>query len=1075
MKPGRWPAGDDEMARLVREYDWAKTPLGPIGAWPQGLKALVDLVLASETVMCLMWGERAIAVYNGAYASAIGARHPGALGRSAFETWADVRLLFEPLFERAYGAGETAAERDLRFSFAGGVPREEAWFDLTYSPVPDERGNVLGVLATLAETTDRMLAKRELVETKAMLEESERRYRAFVTASSDAVYRMGPDWAEMHRLDGRGFISDTAEPTEDWMERYIHPDDRPLVRAAIGEAVRTKGVFELEHRVVRVDGTLGWTLSRAVPVLGAGGEVLEWLGTARDATARKEAEEALREGEERQAFLLELSDALRPLSDPAEMQAEAMRVLGENLGVVRAQYWDAEPDDEHFVSEGGYAKGMERISGRILPDDFGVHVKEALTAGRTLAVADAAADVRVGEAQLAAYEAIGVRAYVGVPLVKDGRLVAALGLYRAGAHDWTNEEIALAEETAERTWAAVERARAEAALRESEARHRTLFDSVDEGVCLFERLPPRPDGRSDYRYLAMNPAMRAMFGTPDLSGRSIRDNFAGEIEAWYDDYDRVLETGRPLRFEREAAPQGLVLEMFVTRLEDGSGRRLLAVMQDVTERKRAEERLRDSEERYRTLVENVGDHAIFMLDADGFVTEWPEGAERVKGYTSEEVVGQHVSMFYAPEAIEAGDPGRELAEAAREGRAEREQWRVKKGGERIWVNEIATAVRDGAGELVGFAKIARDLTERMRAGEALRESEERNRLVVEGARDYAIFTLDPEGRIASWSPGAEAVFGWGAGEAVGRTPGFTFTAEDRERGVPEGELATARRDGSAPDVRWHARKDGSRAFIEGRTMALRRSDGGLRGFLKIGQDVTERKRAEEERARLRERELTALAEAAERERISRELHDRVAHHMGVAHQSLELHSALAKAAPDRAAEKLRLARETTRLALDQTRAISAELKRLQEEELEDGLEAAFLALAEGYVPDGVGVEVSSFGDESTIPNHVALQAYLAMREAVRNAVRHSGCSRIGIALDVRDGEIVGRVEDDGAGFDPGAVGRATPSWGVGLRSIRERAEMLGGGARIDSRPEAGTTVEVRVPLNGRQDGVREGP
>jgi hypothetical protein len=200
-----------------------------------------------------MWGERAIAVYNDAYASAIGARHPGALGRSAFETWADVRPVFEPLFERAFRAGETVAERDLRFSFSGGVPSEETYFDLTYSPVPDERGNVIGVLATLSETTDRVLAERELADTKATLEDSEARYRAFVTASSDVVYRMGPDWAEMRRLDGRGFISDTAEPTEAWMERYIHHDDRPLVGAAIDEAVRTKGIFELEHRVG------GWT------------------------------------------------------------------------------------------------------------------------------------------------------------------------------------------------------------------------------------------------------------------------------------------------------------------------------------------------------------------------------------------------------------------------------------------------------------------------------------------------------------------------------------------------------------------------------------------------------------------------------------------------------------------------------------------------------------------------------------------------------------------------------------------------------------------------------------------------
>jgi len=118
------------------------------------------------------------------------------------------------------------------------------------------------------------------------------------------------------------------------------------------------------------------------------------------------------------------------------------------------------------------------------------------------------------------------------------------------------------------------------------------------------------------------------------------------------------------------------------------------------------------------------------------------------------------------------------------------------------------------------------------------------------------------------------------------------------------------------------------------------------------------------------------------------------------------------------------------------------------------------------VPDDVEVELSSSGDESAIPNPVGVQVYLAMREAVRNAVRHSGCSRIGIMLRVRDGEVYGLVEDDGDGFNPEAVGGDTPSWGVGLRSMRERAEMLGGGLRVDSRSGAGTRVELRVPLDG---------
>jgi signal transduction histidine kinase len=281
-------------------------------------------------------------------------------------------------------------------------------------------------------------------------------------------------------------------------------------------------------------------------------------------------------------------------------------------------------------------------------------------------------------------------------------------------------------------------------------------------------------------------------------------------------------------------------------------------------------------------------------------------------------------------------------------------------------------------------------------------------------------------------------------------------------------LKQAAREGRAEREAWRVTKGGRRIWANEVVTAVRDAEGRLVGFTKISRDLTERRALEQERERARTRELTALAEAAERERISRELHDRVAHHMGVAHQSLELYAALRDTAPARAAERLDLARETTMVALDQTRALSAELKRLQDEELKGGLEAAFRALSETVVPEDIRLDVSFSGEESAIPGPVETQVYLAMREAIRNAVRHSGCSHIRVTLAVRDGEVLGLVEDDGEGFDPEAVQEATPSWGVGLRSMRERAEMLGGSLRVDSEPGAGTKVEMRAQFDGRR-------
>jgi len=152
---------------------------------------------------------------------------------------------------------------------------------------PDERA--LRLLDLLARQAADIIERAQM---EASLRESEDRFRALVTATSDVVYRMNPDWTEMRYLRGRDFVPDTEGPSRTWVQKYIHPEDQPQVMAAISQAIATKSVFELEHRILRADGSLGWILSHAVPMLNAHGEIVEWFGTAKDVTSRKEAEEA---------------------------------------------------------------------------------------------------------------------------------------------------------------------------------------------------------------------------------------------------------------------------------------------------------------------------------------------------------------------------------------------------------------------------------------------------------------------------------------------------------------------------------------------------------------------------------------------------------------------------------------------------------------------------------------------------------------------------------------------------------------------------------------------------------------
>jgi PAS domain S-box-containing protein len=254
--------------------------------------------------------------------------------------------------------------------------------------------------------------------------------------------------------------------------------------------------------------------------------------------------------------------------------------------------------------------------------------------------------------------------------------------------------------------------------------------------------------------------------------------------------------------------------------------------------------LKMSEERFRQLVEGVKDYAIFMLDPDGYILSWNEGAERIKGYTAREAIGRHFSMFYPQEKIDVRWPETELEAARKEGRFEDEGWRLRKDGSRFWANVIITALRDDDGTLIGYSKITRDLSERRDNEEALRQSEERFRLLVEGVKDYAIFMLDPDGYIMSWNEGAERIKGYTAREAIGRHFSMFYPQEKIDERWPETELEAAKKEGRFEDEGWRLRKDGSRFWANVIITALYDSTGALRGFAKVTRDMSERKRVE---------------------------------------------------------------------------------------------------------------------------------------------------------------------------------------------------------------------------------------
>ena len=257
-----------------------------------------------------------------------------------------------------------------------------------------------------------------------------------------------------------------------------------------------------------------------------------------------------------------------------------------------------------------------------------------------------------------------------------------------------------------------------------------------------------------------------------------------------------------------------------------------------------------SRERFVSFVHAVTDYAIYLLDPNGVIASWNSGAERLKGFTETEAIGSHFSRFFTPEDRAANKPATALAAAAETGRWEDEGWRVRKDGSRFWALAVLDAIREPAGRLIGYVKITRDMTERRAAQQALAESERQFRLLVASVIDYALFTLDLDGNVQSWNPGAERLKGYLPDAIIGQHFSVFYTPEAKANGDPDVALAGARTEGRFESEGWRVRQDGSRFWANAVIDAIHDEDGRLIGFTKITRDITERRALEQAKEQL---------------------------------------------------------------------------------------------------------------------------------------------------------------------------------------------------------------------------------
>jgi PAS domain S-box-containing protein len=499
----------------------------------------------------------------------------------------------------------------------------------------------------------------------------------------------------------------------------------------------------------------------------------------------------------------------------------------------------------------------------------------------------------------------------------------------------------------------------------------------------------------------------------------------------------------------------------ITALRDETGKLFgfAKITRDLSERRAQEEALRQSEERFRLLVEGVREYAIFSLDTDGFVTSWNAGAEKLKGYTAEEIIGAHFSRFYPPEALKHAWPEHELRMATMDGRFEDEGWRIRKDGSRFWASVVITALRDAQGTLKGFSKITRDLTERKEAERRLAESEQLFRTLVQGVTDYAIIMLDHGGVVSSWNGGAEAITGYSTDEILGKHFSHFYTSEDIRASKPWQQLLAASETGRSADESWRVKKDSSQFWSSSVISAIYDAERKHRGYVLVMQDLTARRHAE------------TLADTTQRmhEFIAMLAHE-LRNPLAPIRNAVELMRNRGLADPTLEAMRATIDRQLSTM----TRLIDdlLDVNRIARGHFSVGRESVDLREVVSRAVEATNPLIAAYGHRLSvaIPDSMIVIQGDPIRltqvfvNLLNNAAKYTPTGgSIGITLDYRETDVVVRVTDSGRGIEPSDLERIFDLFtqlepnpagqgglGVGLALVRRVVELHGGTVRARS-------------------------
>ena len=620
---------------------------------------------------------------------------------------------------------------------------------------------------------------------------SEERYRALVSASSDVVYRMSADWTEMRHLQGREFIANTCEPSRSWLLNYIPADDQPRVTAAIDVSIRSKSVFELEHRVIRADGTLGWTFSRAVPLLDGNGDIVEWFGAASDVTPRKQADAALKRSEDRYRTLFEAMD--------------------EGFCVIEMIFdADARPTDYRFLE---------------VNPAFEKHTGIANAQGQRILEIAPNLDAHW-------FEIYGRVAVTGesIRFVNEAKELGGrwfdVYAFRLCGHE-THQVAILFNDISSRK-------ASEEALKASENRSRSILDSITDGFFALDR---------DWRFTFMNSAgERSINCTPGyLIGKSFWEEYLRTVGSEFEHFYRRVAASRVSEsLTAQSLDNGHWYEATAYPAPEG----LTVYFRDVTERRLVEQ----ERQQFAALVDASSDFiGVVGLDQRGVYLN--RAGEELIGLEHGQVASISVLDCF-PKSEHDRIIGLITGSGGGDHVVVDTYFQHLQTGQLIPVSWSFLRLRDAGGKVSGYATVTRDLTEHNQAKVLLRASEERRRLALDAA-ELGMWHVDPATRVTETDARFRAIFG--TTEAwTDYLQAVAVIHPDDQPAVLEAVAAATRLDDPAHynieyrivhtdgSLRWVAAKGRSTIVGDGPTRRVMSFDGTVA-------DITDRKRGEDER------------------------------------------------------------------------------------------------------------------------------------------------------------------------------------------------------------------------------------